>query len=652
MLPRPRLTANNQTAIAKATDPANMRVRSQFSSSQTEDRVAAVDRIYQEGGYWFLSWAKQYYRRWTGEPLSWDEPFLEEFCLLWGTFQFETVVAEKSAQIGFTEICIALAAFSLAALKIPVGFGLEQASKLRDIVAPRVQPAFDYIQPIQQIRRDRKEATGREDIDSKDRKITVGGVEVTFFHVSTAASKKANDSERQASSSTSSFTAWLILADEIELWTQKALDIARQRQNACTMLTKPFRAGSTPGHEGGIVDSLVKNSGNIFQWQITCPHCRTVQFLDAFGNLLKPVLVEDEDELEERYLDITGKPLDWFSKNNSNNQSAIETAYIGCQECGEELDRHTLDSGTFVCRNTGVKMRDLIDNVISANRMVYAPAAIRLPRLASHLFNPSTAIRRLNDTSNPADEIQQGLGKPASLGGGRISLSRLLKCVGSPLPPTAITPDLVTMGVDQGTANNWVQVHKWYYQESHEDPEIQWRSAHKEVVYFGDVPKFERLDELVEKYGIDWIGMDFKPEIQMATDYARAHMPFKSQKGQVLLFHQVILKGENFKRVERNVQGDKVSVYALHHTFGLDAVRDRIYRKLAHYPKGLTYTPGDGGFISHYLVSDRLPDNRWVQLPGTRDDYFHSDNFSEMAALVHHYEPRPKKVMFTTIRRM
>jgi len=647
----PRRTLSLQKAIDQAKNPDGMREREELAEKNAKTRAHNTSLWYSKGGVVVLDWVKENYRTWTGEPLDWEEVFLEEFFLLFGNPWLERIIIEKAAQMGYTEAAIALSAFCTAFCRIPVGFGFEAAGKMSSIVGPRLQPAFDNITLIQELRRERKFVTKREDIDSKDRKITIGSVELTFFYTSTTKTKRASPTQRQATSSLSSFSAWVIIGDEIELWPDGALDIATQRQGACKLPTKVFRGGSTPGNEGGIVNTEIKNSGYLFQWQIKCPHCQKVQFLDAFGNLLLPAeVIDDSGRKRLDYVDFSGKPQDWHCGDRTNIESRIATAYIGCTECQQDLG-DTVFQGSFVCVNTGIGLRQLCDRTILEQKPIIKTTGLRLPRLASKLFVPAERIRRLRDTRDPADEIQQGLGKPLSIGGLKIPLILLIESAVEFSSPKA-KPDLVILGLDQGPAANYIQIQHWYLGEG-KDFEQKWLTAHKQVVWYGEMGgSFEAVDELVHTWGVDWVGMDSDPEIQLATNYARKHLPRDSKKGKVLLFDQVELKGEDFKKSVRNVQGTKVSVYSLHRTFGLDAVRNRIYRGLQHFLPGTNYVAGDDkNLFLHYLTSERNSNGRWVEPPGAADHYLHADNFAEMAALCSHSEGRDGGLQFFSLPR-
>jgi hypothetical protein len=630
-----------------------------FAAETLRARQAGVSRWYAEGGSYFYQWTVKNHRTNEGEPLRWDEPFAEEYYLLLGNPWVVRVIIEKAAQMGYSESLIALAGFLTAEIRIPSAIGFEVSSKVTDMVGDRIQPSFDYCHQIKSLRTARFNATGRHDTDSRTRKMTIGGVPLTFFYAGTK-STKANSPERQASSAMSSFTAWAILADEIELWPVGALDIAAERQSACPLPTKLMRGGSTPGQEGGIVDAQIKSSGYIFEWHLTCPNCGTRQAISAFGNLIKETQITLEDgSIESAYLDITGKPYGWFHSDDTDVNSRVKTAYVGCRHCEQELERETINSGHFETP-TGLSMVDFLDDITAKRSPVHETVALRLPRLASVLFNAPERIRKLLTTLNPADQLQQGLGVAVSVGGGKISLPKMLDCVDRSIPSEySNSIVLCVMGVDQGVAKNPYVVQNWYIPER-PTWEERWLESFVEVVEYGNAGNFEEVRRIANKWGVHLIGIDADPERALAVEFARKNKlqamqkvlsSLQEPKGSVGLFDQVYLKDAIFRRADREVQGVTYPVYSIDRTFGLDAVRNRIYRKLFRLQSGEDYRPGDNAnFIYHFLTSDRKTDGKWTEPSGVPDHYFHAANFAEMVVLIADSEPT-SGFAFTSIER-
>jgi hypothetical protein len=407
---------------------------------------------------------------------------------------------------------------------------------------------------------------------------------------------------------------------------------------------------------------VLKSSGYIFEWHVDCPDCKAHQAISALGNLIRPVEIRNEDgELEETYLDISGKPYDWFHRDSTDWDSKVKTSYIGCNECGTELTPAVMLEGRFETAS-GVILRPFLKRITKDRTAISETVALRLPRLASKLFKPPERIRTLLTTLNPADQLQQGLGLAVSVGGGKISLPRLLACVGA-VNPFAESNDCTVMtsiGVDQGIAKNYYVVHRWHFPPG-KTWETRWLNAHVEVVTYGEAAGFSAIAALAKKHRAHIVGMDNEPEVSLAGEFARKHplepiekiiSSIDKPRGLVVLMDQVAMKGQQFRRTIRDVQGEQIPVYSIHRTFGLDQVRNRIYHKLYSLPIGTVYNSGDNGnYIYHFITSDRQPNGKWTEPKGVPDHYLHADNFSQMAMLVADAEPTTAGFNFTSINR-
>lgn len=656
--------------IVRQKKQSNQQEREKFVDKLAQEREKNIATWYKGGGDVFLNWVKPNYRTYSGELLSWDEVFLEEFYRTFGNPWIEKLVVKKAAQVGYSEALIALTAFFLGYLRSPIGFGFEEQQKLRDMVSSRVGPALGYCEPINKLTQSRHKVTGREDIDNQGSK-TVAGVKASFFY----AISRSKSSNEQAPASLRSFTACAIFADEFSLWPKGVLDIAIARMAASKMITKIVRAGSTPSFEGSILDSEVKRAKYSFQWNVKCEHCQTIQFLVPFsletlkGNLLKATTFQENDIEEVRFFDIAGRPLSWYhySQNpegvpdwqlrGEDRERAISSAYLGCHNCEKEITRAVIKDGKYVCTRSGVDLHEFNLRVTREKEIVRQTVAFHFPVLTSSLFHATERLRRLFESDNPRDEIQQRLGESVSLSGGKIDLGRIISCVGLSLPEgTPEEPDFIVMGVDQGRPNYGI-IQKWFL-GSEGKKDQWWKDARVQVIWQGELGTLEDVREMAAQYKVDLIGIDSEPEFQLATEYALGHLPPGASiikkgdrpkvQGQVYLFDQMAMKGEQFKRTVRTVRSTRketeVPIYLIDRTFGLDSVRDRIYRGLFHLPEGLNYNPKDNGnFLYHFITSDRQPGGRWIESPGAPDHYFHAANFAEMTALVSLFEPGNKR---------
>lgn len=608
----------------------------------------------QSGGRWFYEWVKKNYRRMNGEKLIWKDPYFEPFYVTMGNPWIERVIVEKPAQTGYTESCIALMEFSTGIIGLQSAFGFEQQDKQFAMVG-RIQKTVDQCDIINRIRQAKMDATQRKDADSS-RVMTIGGVECNFFSANVRKAAGANQNERQAPSGISSWPCQIAMADEIELFAEGVIGeggILEARMEASPLPTKIFRGGSTPGGEGGIVDREVRASGFLFEWMVKCDHCGHRQFLDPYGNLLKPVLVEDEHSgLEEaQFVDATGRPMSWWCHDETDTTSRIATAYVGCQNCGGELEHDVIAQGGYYCHaDHDQELMDFGDRAMRDRKKVSC-IAMRFPRLSQRRFSAPERISKLMHSRNPVDQIQQGLGKVASVGTGRINLKKIEQCIGRELPVWTLGQVPVkVLGVDQGKAHNWGIIQHWWMPphrpewdglSEEELHNVRWMYAYKKIVWYGALFGMNGIERCAEEHDIDLVGMDQKPESGYAAGYAASHPtdPFRPQKGRVYLCDQVSLNGEMFAWRKTDIQGQEISVIRLDRTSGLDAVRDRIYRAQVSFPGNLEYKADEDNLIHHYLTSERNADGLWREPDGAPDHWFHADNFGEVAMLAQHFEP-------------
>lgn len=643
-----RLNQLNYKTIEASTDPNQLGEKSQFSDRIAIEREQRTAFWYKYGGKVFLEWAIAHYRTNTGRPLEWKECYQRELYLLFGNPWVENLTIQKPAQIGFSELLVCYAAFSSAFLRVPFALGFEQQQKMYEMVGSRVQTAFDYIAPVQQAGLDRMEKIKRKDINAKH-SMQVGGVPINFFFGSTAKpTKDSHPSRRQASSALSSFTAWIIAADEIELWDPGVISIIPKRQNASPLPSKPFRAGSTPGPEGGVVDNIIKTSRHCFEWKVKCPHCDREQYLDVYGNFFKSHTVEEDGITDVAYVDSEGKPYDWFHMADSDDlEEKFDTAYIGCQYCDNPIGDHQIGQGFFECRNTRQSLVDFCENLTKKRQVMYHNVSILISKLCSWTFNPTERIRFSFNTNNAVDDLQQNYGKAVSIGSGKISLRNILACIEAEKQnPLTDKPDLVVMGLDQGRTKNYVVIFGYFFPEDSRQDEEMWKNAKVKMLWHGTISgSFEDLEPLIKQWDVDYIGMDSEPEVQLAGNFAQSRIPGKVKKGQVMLCDEVILKGQDYRRVERKVQNKMVPMFSIHHSFHLDAVRDRIKRGLYHFPD-IPYRPDDSeNFIFQLLTNERGNNGRWTKSTGSADHYHHAAGFAEAATIISLCE-QPKKLIF------
>lgn len=668
-----RYSKRNSSGIAQKTD---------FAQKDQDKKQKAIARYLKEGGDYFLEWIPDNYRTHSGEKLSLKEPFYRDYLLILGNPWIETFDIMKAAQMGFSESLNAITAFYPTELRLPAAIGFEEAAKIRKQVSERIQPAFNYSPAVQRIQQEFHKQVKRQDKDNTEG-IAVGGVMVNFFHGKPSNASLKDENARQATSSMSSWPSCLINIDEVELWILRMIDVPRKRMDNSLLPVKKMVRGSTPGPEGGVTDLLERSANYRFIWSIQCPHCGEEQHLHPLNNFLKSRKMEVDGKMEEVYFEEIGKPVDWFHKDKYRKEGlaiallsltyskhyqfipwiirdyqqdySLETAYVGCQHCEEPLSQETLDAGHYKCLNTGITVEELCQQALRDQKKIES-VSLNLPRLATKRFDPVAQIKELmsDRTKNRADAVQQGLGIPFSIKGRKISLKRLQEASNNVLPFSR-DPDFVVMGIDQGKYNHWGMIQHWYLGDE-KDKELRFIKAHKKIVWYGKLT-FGQIDELVDTWNVDIVGMDSEPDYNLVGNYALKHLPRgncfytkeKGLKGQVYLMDQVYLKEVEYNRNERALQGTPerkqettIPIYSIDRTCWLNAVRDRLYRGLAYLPPGLEYDSSDNSnLFKHYLTSERYTDKNkiiWKEASGEPDHWFHADSFGEAAMSISFYE--------------
>lgn len=698
MQPRPKLKASIKKKIEENRTLGSKRNREFAERMQRRHEKNVLRWWYREGGKFFLDWVLDNYRTHRNEKLSLEEPFLAPYLKAIGNPWFVRILVLKGAQMGYTESVIAFIAFSLTAIRSSAMFCVEQNNKLLDMVAPRFQPAFSYTDEIQKLRNQMQELQGRNDTNTRQRVIEVGGVPVFFAYAGVGGSSSNDKAKRQVSSSLSSVPADLVVADEVEAFPAGAIDILYERTGASRLPTCPMRFGSTPGGYGGVVDAERRKSIHDFDWYVTCPNCHEGQFLEAFGSLFLPRTNEDG---EQEYLDEIGNPIDWFAHDRSSLQQKVRTAYIGCKTCHTEIDASAIAEGAYRCRKTGKNLEKLGAEQLEKQEPITENICIRMPRLASFQFSASQRIARILRSSNKMDGWQQGFGIVVSLSGGRISWEKISLCVRE-LPKELQQleePDLVVLGIDQGVEHHWGVVQYWYWDEKaaeelrklrmegdeaygdRERDRDLWATARKQVVWFGPLWGKDGIEKAAKKWRCDFVGMDAEPETELSSTMARRYRPNRSngelpspiriprgrewrQKnkndpdlfskfGAVFACDEVYLIAQDFKRQKREIQGEETFIFSIDRTVALDASKNRIHRKLCYFP--LEWQNSDltdkENFFYQLQASERFPDSSkdkmvWKAADGEPDHGHHADGFGEMAALMWNFVPHQNPFSF------
>ena len=128
-----------------------------------------------------------------------------------------------------------------------------------------------------------------------------------------------------------------------------------RRLDAARIPTQPMREIGTYGDGVGI-EYTISRSKYHFYPHIQCPRCQKVIPLHPKGCLLRMT--------RGKFLNTNGRPIDWFYHDETNK---VETAYIGCSNCGHEISDEQRLSAYFQCLLTGTKLSDYLRGIPNEN---------------------------------------------------------------------------------------------------------------------------------------------------------------------------------------------------------------------------------------------------------------------------------------------
>jgi hypothetical protein len=509
---------------------------SKFADTISKTREGKIEEWFKRAGEMFVQWQIANYRTHKNKPISYEDPFFQDLCLVVGDPRIQNVFVIKGAQQGFSELSISFALFCASELKCSTGFVVEQQRKLQDLVGPRIHPAIRFSQHISQIIDDYRKNTGVIDTLGRDRLITIGGIPITFAFAATSSS----NASRIVPAALSSFQADVTIGDEVEAWDPAARSILAERQGASAVRTKPMRLGSTPGKEGGILDVMIRKSSRYFTWNVNCPHCGKKTWLNLFGAVLKQEggdPMRSEVEGRSNFLDPLGVPLRWshVCPPDAPLEERIETAYVSCSHCDTKFDSPHLMPGEYICAYTGVTLHQFLPSLQEEER-VEREVAIEMNRIATQKCSIPERLGRIIYAPSPqarADAYQQGFGIAISIGANKIPMYLIQECVGRQERDSwGDEPDFVILGIDQGQAAHFGCVQYWWMPDyeanplgkresevRNENPELfDLARCKKAIVWSGQVMKTQSVIDLAEEWNADVVGIDQYPEVQQTAE--------------------------------------------------------------------------------------------------------------------------------------
>lgn len=408
-------------------------------------------------------WAKRY--RVMGEPFpgpwTWEHhPWTRDML----RSEAEENVGQKAAQMGFTEVVLNRALFTVVQRKRDVLYVLPaKTPDATDFSSGRFEPALELSSLLDEA------FTSTKNIGHKR-----AGANSLYVRGS------------RARNHIKSIPCSLIVLDEVEEMTDEAIALAYERMSGqqvyqVWMISTP----SVPGCGINIKFELSQQNHFFFK----CPCC------SRHTELIYPECLE-----------ITAEEV---------TDPAINNSYLKCKECGGKLPHETKPEWLGL-HNAGWV-------ATYPQRDIFGPHVSQLYSFARACHPSRLAKAAIMAQHNPADEQEfynSKLGLPHIVAGSNISLAHVEECIGNykTADPTYIT-GVLTLGIDVGKDCHYELVH-WRFRESMNSVDIN-AEAKAYVIKAGKVKDFNELDEIMRKFKPRMTVIDDMPETRSSLAFAR-----------------------------------------------------------------------------------------------------------------------------------
>jgi hypothetical protein len=353
-------------------------------------------------------------------------------------------VIRKSAQVGWSILAILKSSHACNFLKLNVIYVLPTRNASAEFVVPKVNPM---------LKRNPVLAAMVKNTDNKSLK-EIGDRWLYF---------KGAFSEGEAIST----SADLIVADEFDRSNQGVLSMYQSRLQASKY--RWFWRFSNPSLPSFGVDELFKRSDQM-HWFITCPHCGHEWYIDF----------DRDDSERNHYVRII------------SDEREYEEAYYACGNCHKELDDDDRQSGRWVAKHPGRRMRG------------YWICQMMVPWVsATHIVrqkNDMTIDVFHNMVLGKAYQASEFLINREAIYGARI--------LGTPLPGQYF------LGVDSGKEKHWVL------------------GNHQGVITYGKYADWGDIERLITMYRAITV-IDALPDFTIPEQLAREY------PGQVFVHYYV-----------------------------------------------------------------------------------------------------------------
>jgi len=397
----------------------------------------------------------------------------------------------------------------------------------------------------------------------------------------------------------------------------------------------------TPGGGLGIEYELQKIEHH-FAPYYDCPECGVRKPLHPKGCLLKPVMKTVAGEEVDTWFTESGKPIEWFYHDQSRPEA---TAYVGCSECGHELDEEIrtnaiyrecrFDIGLNIVQDIDRSLDEFLDSLPDGAPTDHLSAALWISPLTRDGNPAPSIIREGNTSANTSDWQQQNLGITSEVGASGISVEQMRKAIGLKLPERE--PDVRLASLDQGRQEDWLWITDIWLPERWQTmkiPEILDKAIRG--VVFGEAVNrtaiIPTLNVFTPGYGL----MDNEPDIPDAVNISRNTIfELADQAGNKC----------DIDKVKRETSGLSYDLWIIRQKDFQDRVANGfvlaaddglpLYRLPKRWEKWIPLIGNEQSPITHMTSMQKDPETRlWIRPDNHVDDHFFAAMFMEAALAV------------------
>jgi len=504
-----------------------------------------------------------------------DHPYLR------GLYEDEhqVIAVRKASQMGMSEWAITDAFWASDARGANALYLLPGTGDVQDFSSTRIGLAIEASPYIAGIVRPLVE-TGDHRARQADR-LTLKRIRDRFLYLRHASVRKDGRAPQLKVAAVD-----LVTFDELDEMDQRAVALGEKRLGHSALKWQRFI--STPSLPDFGIDRVITESDQR-EWRIKCGGCGRWQSLDPFRNLIS----ETDD---------AGRPLKWFRRRGTSQP------VVACNRCGRALDVRR-GKTSWVARHPGREIHGYVVN-----------------KLAS----PNADLAGLIRAGQTLDETKikewwnQDLGLPYQPRGGGFSESVMRASMGD--YGMAESGVRTAMGIDVGAVLH-VVIRRWEVVEI-EDEDGKHRQVTRPALWIGETG-WDRLDDLMQRYGVRQAVIDALPEAKSSLDFAK-----RWRHKVKVAFYVGGKEGTKHDEPTREKAGEEYAI-ELDRTRHFDQLR-------AAYEGGEITNPGSTAsavpdFIRHFGVLTRVIEKtaggntvaRWID--SGPDHFAHADLYANAA---------------------